>query len=490
MSEAEREWMLMGLDEKMARRQGMPFRVPVPKDKFEGLADTGLPPDQLREWIQDFLTNSPPGKDGNWRRRNAELVNQMEGFVDKTPLWDKAQKLFQENDFEKALKTLRRITIMCPEDHAAKMNYASALANQGDYDKAMKTFKQIRDTFKGEGDYHLAVAQIYVARADSDAAIEELLTGLESQPDHLASMDALAKLGLLARVYENPRDAGSLVYVRSDSLLDYLKGRWDDEERDCAFYLEQLGYHEGDRRYHVALEAAERALAAEAGNERATIGKVACLRGLGRHDDALSAAQAFAESTGSAVAQVELAKCFSAVGKADEAKAAIDKALEVDPGDQEALVLKFWPEDSDDMMQVKEAVPALKAHAEAHTDSAGAWRSLARAKLVVRSDDEALDTFHKAVELAPDDDDLRSEWWTELAAKTRYQEIIDDAEALGDMKGRDWRLRWNEAEAYRGLNRVMEARACYTQINSDESLHVDIRKRAKRAVMEMGGAAP
>src|SRR5690606_26899154 len=104
-------------------------------------------------------------------------------------------------------------------------------------------------------------------------------------------------------------------------------------------------------------------------------------------------------------------------------------------------------------------------------------------------DEEALELFEKAVALAPDDEDLRSEWWAELAAKTQYQRIVDDAGKLGDIGSRDWRLRWNEAEAYRGLGRMMEARGCYTQINMDESLHVDIRKRAKRAAMELGTGA-
>ena len=54
------------------------------------------------------------------------------------------------------------------------------------------------------------------------------------------------------------------------------------------------------------------------------------------------------------------------------------------------------------------------------------------------------------------------------------------------MATRDWRLRWSEAEAYRAKGKPMEARSCYMQINGDESLHVDIRKRAKRAAMELG----
>jgi hypothetical protein len=111
---------------------------------------------------------------------------------------------------------------------------------------------------------------------------------------------------------------------------------------------------------------------------------------------------------------------------------------------------------------------------------------VARAKLATGSEQEALSLFEKAVGLAPDDDDLRGEWWGELAKETRYDDILADAAKLGDMTGRPWMLRWNEAEAYRGLGKQVEARACYMAINMDESLHLDIRKRAKRAVQELG----
>ncbi len=488
----EREWVLIDLDEKLARRQGMPLRVPIPKEEFDDLAETGLQGDKLREWIGDFLTNSAPGKDGTWRRRNSETVSGLEGFVDKAPLWEKAQKLFEQNDFEKALKTLRRITIMCPDDHAAKMNYASALANQGDYDKAYKYYKQIRETFADEADFHLSVAQIHVARGDNDTAIESLLKALDVQPDHRGSMDALSKLGVLARVYENPRDATSLVYVRTESLLDYLKEQWDSESRDAEFYAEQLGYHESEKRYEVALEAADRSLSAgDGGGERAWQGKVSCLRELNRLEDATSAAREFvAQLPDRAAAHLELSKCLSKTGDMAGSRVEIDAALAAEPGDQMAIALALWPDDRTDLIQVNEALPGLEKYAEEHSEVSGAWRSLARAKLVVDADDEALALFEKAVGLAPADDDLRSEWWSELASRKNYQAVIDDSMKVGEMKGRDWTLRWNEAEAYRGLGKQMEARACYMALNADDSLHVDIRKKAKRTVMEMGGGAP
>ncbi len=493
MSEAEgQEWVMIGLDEKMAQRQGMPFRVPVPKEKFEGLADDGLTGDKLREWIKDFLTNSELAKDGNWRRRNSSLVSQLEGFVDKTPLWEKAQALFAKGEFDTALKTLKRITVMCPDDHAAKMNYGSALANQGQYDKAFKQLKQLRESFDGDPDYHVNIAQIHVMRGDQDAAIEQLLKALEAKPDCLPAMSALEKLGLLVSIYEDPRDAASMLYVRADSVLEYLQEQWSSEERDADYYLEQMGYHESQRRYHVAFEAAERAIAASGDsiNERAEQGKISSLRSMGKSAEALAAARGYAErAPESAAAQVELASTLQKVGKTDEASAVIDKALELDPGDQMALVLKFWPEDRGDLMAVQEAMPGLKAWADSHSEVPGALRSLARAKLVTDNAEEALGLLSKAVDLSPDDDDLRSEWWAELALRQMHEAVIEDSKRIENMGERDWRLRWNEAEGYRGLGKIMEARACYMQINADKSLHVDIRKRAKRAAMDLGAPA-
>ncbi|MEM1030117.1 MAG: tetratricopeptide repeat protein [Myxococcota bacterium] len=489
MSEEGREWMLLPLDETMARRQGVPLRVPVPKDEFEGLADVGLSGDKLTGWIRAFLDTAPVAKDGNWRRRNSEVIGQLEGFVDKQPLLEKAQRLFSENDYAGALKTLKRVTVMMPDDHGARLNYASALANQGQHDKAFKQLRQIRDTWVGDPDFHVTVAQLQVTRGNHDAAVDELLAALEAKPDHFGAMDALAKLGHLIKFYEDPRDAASLTFVRTDALLEYLEGHWGEAPRDAGYFLEQMGYHASEGRHEVAEAAAKRAIAAtsDAVCPRGEEGRIDALRRLGRVEEALTAAQAYVgRAPERPAAHIEHARCLAATGDGAGAQAAIDAALGADPGDQEALALKLWPEDRGSLSAVGAALPQLQAYADAHPEVAGAWRSLARAKLVVDDPEAALAGFARAVNLAPDDDDLRSEWWAELANQTRYDAIIADSETIENLPERDWKLRWNEAEAYRGLGRMMEARAVYMQINRDETLHVDIRKRSKRAAMELG----
>src|SRR5690349_8094861 len=99
MSE-QSDWILIGLDETMARRQGVPARMPVPRSEFEGLADKGLGIDAARKWIKEFLTSSELGKSGAWRKQNSALVSSLEAFLDKAPVWERAQKAFAERDYE------------------------------------------------------------------------------------------------------------------------------------------------------------------------------------------------------------------------------------------------------------------------------------------------------------------------------------------------------------------------------------------------------
>lgn len=498
----EGDWMLMALDEKMARRQGIPAKIAVPKTEFEGLAEKGLSIDLARKWAKDFLNNSEPGKSGAWRKHNSAIVGALEVFLDKMPVWEKAQKAFAENDYERAITALKRITSMDAEDHAARLNLASALANTHDFAGALKQFNSIRKTFEGDADYHVALGHVHIALKDKDAALNEMVLALEAKPDSQAAMDAMVQLGVLTAIYENPKDAASLTYVRSDAVVEYLGGQWDAEKRDVSYLLEQLAYHEGALRHEVALAASERAIAVHGGAvgpERAELGRVTALRALGRTEEALTAANEYlakleasegATPAKKAGALVELAKCLSAVGKIEEGHATVNRALEADPGDLSALMFRFWPADANDIKKIHEASPALQAFAEAHPDVAGVWRSLGRAYIAMGRMDDALELFARAVNLDPSNDELRAEYWSELGKQQKYAEILVDAGKITDMGKRNWQLRWNEAEAYSGLDKRVEARAAFSALNFDESLHVDVRKRAKRAVKSIDEAPP
>jgi tetratricopeptide (TPR) repeat protein len=487
-------WQLIGIDEKTARRQGIPTQIPIPnKEELKAIAEKGLELDQVRKWISSFLSIAP----SSWRTQNAPMAARYDAFIAKVDFWKKAQGAFEKNDYKAAIGALKMICNVDKEDHAARMNLASALANSGDHKGALEQFEKVRATYEGVAEYHVALGQVHIAMQNTEAAIGEMVLALEAQPDNKGALESLKALGVLVGIYENPRDASSLMYVRSDSIEPYLVSVWDAAPRDAAYYLEQLAYHGSEKRHSVVLAAAERGLALPevAGEEKKREGlemaRAGALRALGRLDDALAAIRAFVEkSPRSTSGHVELARCLATAQKLDDANAEVDKALEIDPGDLMALSLKFASEDPEDIAKVQKTIAPLTAFAEAHAESAGVWRALARAKLATGASEEALALFAKAVGLASTDDDLRAEYWGELGRQRKFDEVIADANKIADLAKRDWKLRWNEAEAYAATGKLMEARGAFTAINMDESLHVDIRKRAKRAVQSLGNPAP
>lgn len=481
------EWMLLGLEDKVARRYGLPPRIPVPKEEYAGLAESGLPPEQVRKWITEFVAKHSSGL----RTQEPELAARLDAYLGKGAHWKRAQDAFAKGDYAKAISALKLVVAVDANDHAARMNLASALAASGDTKKALEHLTAIRPTFEGDPDYHVTLGQVKLATGDRDGAVGEMVLALEAKPDHQGALDALKQLGVLLAVYENPRDAASLTYVRADSVVDWLKEVWDKEPRDAAYWLEQVAYHESERRFAVVLEAALRGQMAieidERGRERLATARIEALRALGRVDDALKGARGFIETAPqSSAGHVALARCLAATGDMDGAKAALDKALELDPGDLEALDLAFWPEQRE-LEPLLASLPKLQAFADAHANSAGALRSLARMKLAIGQADEALALFAKAVALAPDDDALRGEWWVELTRAQKLDQLVADAEKIPDLGKRDWKLRWSEAEAYAAQGKKEQAYAAFAAINADESLLVDVRKRAKRAAMQARG---
>jgi len=490
MSEDAGDWLLIGLDEKLAKKQGVPARIPVPKGEFESLAEKGMNVDQMRGWVSKFITTSPAMHNANWRTQNAALARSFEVFVAKKDSWAKAQDAFGKNDFKSAVGALRMISNIDPNDHCAKLNLASALSSSGDHAGAIAMLDAITETWADDAEFHVTRANVLLSLERRDDAIGALVDALERDPSHNQALGTLKALGVLAAIYEDPRDAASLTYVRTDKVLEHLESVWAAAPRDVDYYLRQVAYHQMERRPAVALAAAEKAIAlagSSSPDARAVTARITALRELGKVVEATAAARAVVEKGPSGAAHLDLARCLLAASKNDEANAELDLAIAADPGDLMALDLRWWPATRHDLEKLEAALPMFQAHAEAHPTSAGGWRMLARARLAIGDGERAMPLFEKAVALAPGDDDLRAEWWAELVRLGKAAEVIADAEKLGDMKTHDWKARWNYAEAFAAAGRKMEAQTVFSGINHDESLHVDVRKRAKRAAMGVGG---
>ena len=480
------QWVLVTLDEKVAQRSGSPPKLPVPESELETLTQKGLSAGTIRKYIQEFLQQAP----SSFRSDNPELAARFDAYAAKALFVDRAEKAMQTGDANSAVSALQTVVRLDKSDQGARLNLAMALARQGNFTAAKTELSAISATFAGDASYHHVFAEVLRASGERDASIGELVLALEAKPDFQPAMDSLVELGVLSKIYEDPQDAKSLVYVRSDSLAEHFAQVFEARSSP-QFLLEHLVYHEADSRHALVILAAERLLASHdllpATRERAEVARAAALRALGRSDEALASIGAFlARGQESAPALVERAECLRARGDAAGADAALERALAADPGDQLSIVARFWPADREDLKGLAAAIPELRAHADAHPHVPGVHRALARAELVLGNVDDALRLLEGAVRLDPKDDDLRSEWWVALAHAGRQADVVRDAEQLGNMKDRSWRLRWTEAEALGALGRKQEARAAFTALNLDEALHVDLRKRAKRAANAVG----
>jgi tetratricopeptide (TPR) repeat protein len=478
------EWTLMVLDDKIARRNGVPPKIPVPKAEMAGMADDGMSAAKVRDWVTRFMTTHGDGV----RRTDADLARRLDAYVGKQDAWKKAQEAIQKSDLPKAISSLKMVIAVDKDDHVARLNLASALAASGDPKAAAGHLDAIRPTFEGDAEYHVIVGQIRLSQQDKDGAIGEMVLALEAQPDHVGALDVLKQLGVLAAIYEDPLDPKSLTYVRTDSILAWVEGLWT-EPKPAAEWLRLIAYHSMEGRPAVTAVAAERALAQCTDDERPAF-ELAAIRSTREKGDttaALARADAALAAKASSSLHVERARCLEALGRNDEARAALEAALALDPGDLEALDLAYLPRDRTDLATVGQSLPKLVEHAAAHPKSAGAYRTLARAELLVGATDQALDHFAQAVALAPTDDDLVSEQWTELLRAQQSQAVIDAAAKIEDIARRSWKLRWNEAEAMSTLGRTNEAYAAFAALAADESLMVDVRRRAKRAAEAVRG---
>ena len=473
------EWGLIQLDEKLAKRAGMPPRLPVPKGKMEELGDQGMSHQVARQWIQEFLGVMGPSLE----KQDPQLAQRYRAYLAKSNHWQKAEAAFAQQDFATAIRLLRTITQLDPDDYAARQSLATAYLAAQDTDAALKLFANMVEVWSGVADFHVAYAQAHLSAGAREAALEQFVLALEAQPDCRPAMEGLATLDVLVRFYEDPLDLATLIYVRKDSLVEYLEGSWDAQDLSPEAYLLRVTDHESEGRYAAMRAAAERAVRVAPDNMEGHLARARACRLAGD----LEQAKAFIESSQqqypeSAQLCAELAKCARAAADHEAEEAALARALELDPGEVTALGMRFLSVADTDLEGVRAQLPPLEEHVAKHPNAAGAWRVLARVHARVGSEDPSIEAYARALELAPEDDDLRGEYWTALIHWGRFDTVLAEAEKIEQITNRDWKLRWAEAEAMQGLGRRMEARGAFMGINGDRSLHIAIRARAKRAV--------
>ena len=313
MSDAAGDWVLISLDEKLAKRQGV-RRACRYRGEFEGLCERGM---GSRRCGGPVVPLERP-KDTAWRTENSVARGEPRGVHLEAGLWAKAQKAFAANDFKRA-STLPQIAVSIRTITRVRMNLGNAYANTGDHAKALGPSAPSADLQRRRGlPFVRRAAPPRSARFPVAAGGRRVRARPRANPECKPAMDALVKLP--ASPIWRSRDATSLTYVRATAWLEGPRGGVGRARPDRAILLEQLAVTTrsgGDAA--VALprrRSRPRRLPNEKEAERARMGKVAAPSRPAKRD---GNPQARRKKERARRGRVELARCLFDEGKTDGA---------------------------------------------------------------------------------------------------------------------------------------------------------------------------
>ena len=329
----EGEWILIGLDEKMARRQGMPARLPGAQGEFEGLADKGLAVDTARAVDQ--------GLPHQLRARQERRLAQEERAGGRQPRGLPRQGAALGQGPEGVRRERLRegdLGAQAHHRHGRRRSRRAAQPRLGA--RQPRRPRRRRSRASRPSARRSRATPTTTSRSATCTSRCRTRTRRStrwcsrSRPSPTASRrwTRWRSSACSSRIYENPRDAASLTYVRADSVVEYLDGQWDAEQRERRFFLEQLAYHERERRHERGARrgrARDCAAQPDAGRRRARRARPQVARAARARPERRRAGRgAGATCEQGARARPALRSssrdCLAAGGKVEEARAEVD----------------------------------------------------------------------------------------------------------------------------------------------------------------------
>src|SRR5437762_12758778 len=290
--------------------------------------------------------------------------------MDKNKVIESASKLIVKGQFEKAVKEYQRVLEVDPDDVRVLQKLAELYQKMKKQSEAADCFEKVARTYAAQGFYLKAVAlykQVLkvVERVEVNVRLAEL-----SQQLGLMG-DATKEWQTVASHYEKDGDA--------KASLDTLKQLVDLDPDNVAARI-RLG-EQYARQDNLIEAVAELRRAAQ------------YLQRNGRTDDYLRVAERISHlDQGDVTLAKELAESYLSRGDSKRARAKLQTCFKANPRDLGTL--QMLARAFQELGQVSKTVSVLKELARVHLDSA--------------RNEEARRTYQQALELAPDDQEVKA----------------------------------------------------------------------------------
>ncbi len=422
---------------------GIPHRIPWP----EGAP---VPDGQHAQFDMAALlsgvescVNAEPGLIGPWR-----------GFLAAAQHFDGMTEALEDHEYSKAGELLAEI-----EKHHAESPYSlfhqAFIARQcGNDQEAVRLYAAAAEKAPGIPFIWDNLGTMLAENGNREQAIHAFMNALQTNPQDQVALESLVQLKAAVKLLRDPKDPKSAVVVPMEqfkAMAEQQLGQIEQHPEQVLAFGEQL--LKDGLIPEVGVAALEKANAVQPDQPRVLVALGAGYRMLGKFEESKAAFSRYCElQPQDPWGPFNLAQTLNAMDDKEGEKAALAKALEVDPNIQQALGIHFELKGENDIEKENRLV--------AFAEERSAWMPLLIASSMARDRGDvatAVSYVAKAHERNPKAEEVLLQYAAMLGdAKdaTTLEVVIQPAVSSGRYTKR---LDWNYAQSLRQVDKTSQA---------------------------------
>ena len=422
---------------------GIPHRIPWPEGA--PVPDGQHAQFDMAALLQgvEMCVNAEPGLIGPWR-----------GFLAAAQHFDGMTEALEDHEYVRAGELLEEIEKHHQGSPYSLFHQAFVARQCGNDQEAVSLYAAAAEKAPGIPFIWDNLGTMLAENGNRDQAVQAFVNALQSNPQDQVALESLVQLKAAVKMMRDPKDPKSTVVVPMEQFVEMAKqqlAQIEQHPEQLVAFGEQL-LRDG-LALEVGISALEKVKATQPEQPRVLVALGAGYRMLGKHEESKAAFIRYSElQPQDPWGYFNLAQTLNASGDKDGEKAALAKALEVDPNIQQAIGIQFELKGDNDLEKENKLV--------AFADEREAWMPLLIASSMARDRGEvatAVDYVARAHARNPKGEEVLLQYAAMLGdAKDAgtLEAVIQPAVSSGKYSKR---LDWNYAQSLRQVDKTAQA---------------------------------
>lgn len=419
---------------------GLPNRIPWPADAdVKGASEEPFNHSELVRAIESM---------------GSEVEEPWKGYLAASSNFDALVEMLEDSECPEATTLLDEMEAAHPGTAFVAFHRGIVARQDGNYAEAIQQFENAARKTPNVPMIWLQLGMLQAQEGDRDKAIAALNNAARLNPRDPTAFEALASLKVAVKVLRDPKDPNSATYIGIPQFRQLCEQQFAQLRDNHAGLLEFAEFQlRNEFAPDIGVQALERARELAPADPRTLSALSNGYRILKQNDKAKVVAQDLAERFSTEPqAWVNLAQILAAGGDKDGERAALEKALELDPNAAPALGILFGLSEGPSA----EAESKLAEHGE--SKKAPVAFLIASDAARTRGDHAAaLDYAKKAFALAPEREEVLLQYCATIGDAKDDRLLRRDIEPAVHSGKYTKRLDWNYAHALKQLGETQEA---------------------------------